>query len=46
MVDTGTGTGTIGIEALKGVLDTASVDDNPVITTAVAEEGCKAPLNT
>lgn len=38
-VDTGTGTGTIGMDAIKNAVDTASVDDNPVITTLVAEEG-------
>lgn len=38
-VDTGAGTGTIGIDAIKNAVDTASVDDNPVITALVAEEG-------
>lgn len=32
-VDTGAVTGTIGIEAVKDVVDTTSPDDNPVITT-------------
>lgn len=46
VVDTGTGTGTIGMDAIKNAVDTASVDDNPVMTAGVAEEGCRTHDNT
>lgn len=39
-VDAGTVTGTVGIEALKEVSDTATSDDLPVITAKVAYRGC------
>lgn len=39
-VDAGAVTGTKGIEAIKEVVDAASVDDNPLLTECVAEEGC------
>lgn len=45
-MDTGTVTGKVGIEAVKEVVDTTSIDDNPVLTKVVAEEGCNAPCNS
>lgn len=34
------------MDAVKEVVDTTSIDDNPVLTAYVTEEGCVAHVNT